>query len=198
MAALSHWIGLLPPNSWDLLMSNPIASTVKIQEANSRSIVISAFAAVLSDVNRLASDLLFFTTKECDFFTLAPSFYSGSSIMPQKNNLDVAELLRGKAKKVLGHYIHIATLPLDLISGYNRHLQDLKRPLIDDSVETTTEALEIAELVVSNLTPIEDHLRKACSPEISIRHIVFSMRLQTARPFATHTAPSPRASIKSR
>src|ERR1700739_1271191 len=135
--------------------------------------IMSAFAAILSDVNRLASDLLLFTTKEFDFFRLPHNFYSGSSIMPQKNNLDAAELLRAKAKRLLGNYLQVVALALDLPSGYNRDLQDMKRPLFD-SIETTTESVDIAELIISALEPVEDRLRAACSPEIYSTHRALS------------------------
>jgi argininosuccinate lyase len=130
---------------------------------------LASLVGVLSDINRFASDILLFTTREFQFFTFADKFYSGSSIMPQKKNLDVAELLRSKAKKVLGNYVQVASLPLDLISGYNRDLQDVKRPMIE-SFEATNDALAMAALLVRNLVPVEGNLRQACSSEIFATH----------------------------
>lgn len=130
---------------------------------------LAALVAVLSDVNRFASDILLFTTKEFGFFSLANKFYSGSSIMPQKKNLDLAELLRSKAKRILGNYVQLASLPLDLTSGYQRDLQDMKRPLIE-SLETSAESLAMADLLIQNLAPVEKNLRNACSPEIFATH----------------------------
>ncbi len=132
-------------------------------------VALASLVAVLSDVNRFASDMLLFTTKEFRFFTLADKFYSGSSIMPQKKNLDLAELLRSKVKKVLGNYVQVASLPLDLISGYNRDLQDAKRPVME-SLETAIDSLEMTGLIVRNLVPAKDELRRACSAEIFATH----------------------------
>ena len=59
------------------------------------NIVLSALAHVMFDIGKIATDLLLFTTKEFNFFTLPDSFKTGSSLMPQKKNYDVLELVRG-------------------------------------------------------------------------------------------------------
>lgn len=138
------------------------------------ALVLAGLVAVLSDINRFASDILLFSTKEFGLFAFRDEMYSGSSIMPQKKNLDVAELLRGKAKKAIGNYVAVASLPLDLISGYNRDLQDMKRPLME-SLSVSLASIRMAELLVANLSPVKEKLLAANSPEIYAAHEAFRM-----------------------
>lgn len=134
--------------------------------------VVSALIAVLSDVNRFASDVLLFTMSEFNYFSVSPELCTGSSLMPQKKNVDVAELLRSKVKKVLGNYVTIVTTPFDLISGYNRDVQDIKKPLIE-GLETTIECLKISRLLLTHITPNKTRLTKAITSEMFATHEAF-------------------------
>lgn len=131
--------------------------------------ILAALIAILLDLNKFASDILLFTTKEFNFFEMAKELCTGSSIMPQKKNVDVAELLRSKAHLVLGNYVQIVSLSSNLISGYNRDLQDTKKPLFE-SLEITKESLKIANILVNNLHPKKGVLGKSLTPEIFATH----------------------------
>jgi argininosuccinate lyase len=99
----------------------------------------------LRAVNKFATDVLLFTTSEFGFFTVADELTTGSSIMPQKKNIDVAELLRSKVHILLGHYSSIVGISSNLPSGYNRDLQDTKKPLME-SLEISSQSISIAKL----------------------------------------------------
>jgi argininosuccinate lyase len=121
--------------------------------------ILSALIQLLLTINKFASDLLLFTTAEFGFFQASESITTGSSIMPQKKNLDLAELLRSKVHLVLGNYVQIVSLSSNLISGYNRDLQDGKKPLME-SLEITKESLGMVQLLLSNIKPNKEALKK--------------------------------------
>jgi argininosuccinate lyase len=96
-----------------------------------------SFACALLGVHlsRLAEDLVLFTSLEFGFLALPEGFTTGSSLMPQKRNPDVAELTRGKSGRLLGNLTALLTLLKGLPSGYNRDLQEDKESVFD-SVDT--------------------------------------------------------------
>jgi argininosuccinate lyase len=138
------------------------------------AVVIASLVNTLSDINRFASDLMLFTTAEFNFFTVDSELCSGSSIMPQKKNLDLAELLRSAVKKVLANYLHVAMLPFDLPSGYNRDLQNCKKPLIE-SIKDTKQALSMTSLLLSGIKPNKKVMDSACTLELFATHKAFEL-----------------------
>ncbi|MEP7191606.1 MAG: argininosuccinate lyase [Actinomycetota bacterium] len=90
---------------------------------------VSAMAAV--DVSRLAEEIVLWATKEFSFITLDDAYSTGSSIMPQKKNPDVAELARGKAGRLVGDLAGLLTTLKGLPLAYNRDLQEDKEPVFD-------------------------------------------------------------------
>ncbi len=127
--------------------------------------VLSAFIQILQTINKFASDVLLFTTQEFSYFEASGSVITGSSIMPQKKNLDLAELLRSKVHLVLGHYTQIISLNANLISGYNRDYQESKKPFME-SVEITMQSLQATQILVENLTPNKKKLKNAMTEEL--------------------------------
>ncbi|MFX1396567.1 MAG: argininosuccinate lyase [Promethearchaeota archaeon] len=123
---------------------------------------LSGFGLIL---NRIATDLLFFTTKEFEFFKTSDTIKTGSSIMPQKKNLDVMELIRGKTHILLGYESQIKNIIANIPSGYNRDYQETKRLLIN-GFSLLQQMVKITKLVFLNLEPIEENLINAHSPEI--------------------------------
>lgn len=87
------------------------------------------------DVSRLAEEVILWTTREFDFARLHDSWSTGSSIMPQKKNPDIAELARGKAGRLVGNLAGLMTTLKALPLAYNRDLQEDKEPVFD-SVDT--------------------------------------------------------------
>lgn len=141
--------------------------------------VLAALNSILFDINRFASDVMLFTTAEFNFLKVSVELYSGSSIMPQKQNLDLAELLRSKVHVNLGNYVQILSLSTNLISGYNRDIQDSKKPLIE-SLLLTKDCLKMMQLLVKNLSPVD--INSKLPSEVFTTHYALSL-LKQGLPF---------------
>jgi argininosuccinate lyase len=94
------------------------------------SVVLSAALQVMLTLSRLAEDLVLFCMPEFGYFSLPGEFGTGSSIMPQKNNPDVLELVRGRAARFTGRVAEVTAVTCKLPSGYSRDLQETKEPFI--------------------------------------------------------------------
>jgi len=103
------------------------------------------------DVSRLAEEVILWTTREFDFATLHDSWSTGSSIMPQKKNPDIAELARGKAGRLIGNLSGLMATLKALPLAYNRDLQEDKEPVFD-SVDTLEVLLPAFTGMVATLT----------------------------------------------
>ena len=106
--------------------------------------LLFAAARIGVHLSRLAEDLVLFGSKEFGFVRLSDGFSTGSSLMPQKRNPDVAELVRGKAGRLVGNLVSLLTVLKGLPTGYNRDLQEDKEALFD-SVDTLTLVLPAVE-----------------------------------------------------
>jgi argininosuccinate lyase len=129
------------------------------------SVLLSACAHVTHGLNRLASDLLLFTTREFGFVELSDSVCTGSSIMPQKRNADVLELVRATVHVVRGEETKLHGLTAGLMSGYHRDLQLTKGPLFA-GVAATSDALRAMELVLRGLHVNESACAAALTDEL--------------------------------
>jgi argininosuccinate lyase len=108
------------------------------------AIEFSATAALIAvHFSRLAEDLILWATAEFNFIRIADAYTTGSSLMPQKKNPDIAELARGKSARVIGNLVSLLTLLKGLPMTYNRDLQEDKERLFDtaDTVRATTRLL---------------------------------------------------------
>jgi argininosuccinate lyase len=111
---------------------------------------VSCCALCMTHLSRFAEDLILWSTQEFGFVKLPDAFASGSSMMPQKKNPDVAELVRGKAALVIGDLTGILSLIKSLPLAYNRDLQEDKTPLFH-AADTLLAALEICTAMVAEL-----------------------------------------------
>jgi argininosuccinate lyase len=127
-------------------------------------LALQAAAHALQDVRRLAWDLSLFTTSEFDFVVLPAIYTTGSSIMPNKANPDVVELLRGRVSTVEAAIFEIQSV-LSLPSGYQRDLQLTKAPLIR-GMAAAQQALAIVPGLVEGLEFREGAMREAISAEM--------------------------------
>ena len=111
------------------------------------------FWAALTGVHlsRWAEDLVFWSSREFGFITLADAYSTGSSLMPQKKNPDAAELLRGKAGRLVGGLTGLLTMLKGLPSSYDKDLQEDKEPLFD-AVDTLMRTLPVAQGILETLT----------------------------------------------
>jgi len=112
------------------------------------AIEFSAFASItMVHVSRLAEEIVLWMSQNFGFIDLADRYCTGSSIMPQKRNPDVAELARGKTGRVVGHLMALITLMKGQPLAYNKDNQEDKEPLFD-AVDTVRDTLRImAEMV---------------------------------------------------
>jgi len=124
-------------------------------------LALQAAAHALQDVRRLAWDLSLFTTSEFNFVVLPEAYITGSSIMPNKANPDVVELLRGRAAAVEAAMVEIHSL-LSLPSGYQRDLQLTKAPLVR-GLAAALQALAIVPALVEGLGFRAEVMRDAIS-----------------------------------
>ncbi|GGB42391.1 argininosuccinate lyase [Flexivirga endophytica] len=116
---------------------------------------VSAMSAV--DISRIAEEVVLWATKEFSFVTLDDAFSTGSSIMPQKKNPDVAELARGKAGRLVGDLAGLMTTLKALPLAYNRDLQEDKEPVFD-AIDTLEVLLPAFSGMVATLTFHPDRL----------------------------------------
>lgn len=103
---------------------------------------LNACCVGMMHLSRFSEELVIWSTSEWNFIKLSDSFTTGSSLMPQKKNPDMAELIRGKTGRVYGNYIAFASTMKSLPLSYNRDLQEDKEPLFD-SFSTYSDSLEI-------------------------------------------------------
>jgi len=101
-------------------------------------------------LSRLSEDVILWASAEFGFVTLSDAHTTGSSLMPQKKNPDVAELTRGKSARLIGNLMSLLTLIKGLPMTYNRDLQEDKEPLFD-SIDTISLALEVFAEMVSGM-----------------------------------------------
>jgi argininosuccinate lyase len=102
----------------------------------------SVASIIMMHLSRLAEDLILWATQEFAFITLDDAFATGSSLMPNKKNPDVLELIRGKSGRVFGHLMGILTVMKGLPLAYNKDMQEDKECLFD-TINTLVACLEI-------------------------------------------------------
>ncbi|NTU42021.1 MAG: argininosuccinate lyase [Nitrospirales bacterium] len=142
---------------------------------------LSSASIFMMHSSRMAEELILWSSEEFSFIELPDAFTTGSSIMPQKKNPDVAELMRGKTGRVYGSLISLLTTMKGLPMTYNRDMQEDKEPVFDavDTVKLTLEALvqmlpritfkgermtETADAAFSTATDIAEYLVRKAVP----------------------------------
>ncbi len=123
----------------------------------------AAAAVIMVHLSRFAEEIVIWSSPRFGFVTVADRFCTGSSIMPQKRNPDVAELVRGKSARVIGHLTALFVLMKAQPLAYNKDNQEDKEPLFD-TVDTLADCLAImTELIETGLTPVPERMRAAAS-----------------------------------
>jgi argininosuccinate lyase len=121
---------------------------------------VSACALLLTHLSRFSEELVLWSCAQFDFVDLGDAFCTGSSIMPQKKNPDVPELVRGKAGRVSGHLVAVLTLMKAQPLAYNKDNQEDKEPLFD-TVDTVKGCLRVYGDMVLAMTVKRDSMREA-------------------------------------
>ncbi len=122
----------------------------------------SAAALCMVHVSRLAEELVLWMSQNFGFIELADRYCTGSSIMPQKKNPDVAELARGKSGRVIGHLMALLTLMKGQPLAYNKDNQEDKEPLFD-SVDTLRDTLRIVADMLGGLRVKSEAMERAAA-----------------------------------
>ncbi len=137
---------------------------------------------LMMHMSRFCEDLVIWSTEEFQFVEMSDAFTTGSSIMPQKKNPDVAELIRGKAGRVYGDLIAVLTMMKALPMTYNRDLQEDKEPLFD-AVATVKSCVHILCEMAPHLKFNKEKMLKAASGGFSTSTDVAEYLVMKGVPF---------------
>lgn len=116
---------------------------------------------IFTHTSRLCEELILWSSQEFMFVTMSDKFATGSSIMPQKKNPDVAELIRGKTGRVYGNLMALLTTMKSLPLAYNKDMQEDKEGVFD-SVKTATSSLVILNEMIESMSINSENMLKAC------------------------------------
>ena len=122
---------------------------------------ISHASITMIHFSRLSEELILWSSSEFSFISISDSFTTGSSIMPQKKNPDVAELVRGKTGRVVGNLVCILTLMKSLPLAYNKDMQEDKEPLFD-TVDTLKICTDVYTRMFENIEIHKNRMVDAC------------------------------------
>ncbi|MGC9456259.1 MAG: argininosuccinate lyase [Halothiobacillaceae bacterium] len=134
-----------------------------LDAVSDRDFIIEFMAAgslIMTHLSRMAEELVLWTSAQFDFLRLPDRFCTGSSIMPQKKNPDVPELVRGKTGRVYGSLISLLTLMKSQPLAYNKDNQEDKEPLFD-TIDTLMGSLRAFADMVPNLEPNRERMKEA-------------------------------------
>ncbi len=138
--------------------------------------ILHSISNLFLTLNKFCSDMILFSTSEFNFFSLPDSLTTGSSIMPQKKNPDVLELIRAKSNAVNGYYNEVAAIIKNLPSGYHRDYQIIKEPLMN-AIQTAIDSLSITLFVSDKFIVNEKSCFEGISKEIFAADIANEMVL---------------------
>ncbi len=141
------------------------AEAAQPSRGKAEATLLFALSEIARDLGKWAWDVCLYVTQEFGYFKLPDAFTTGSSIMPQKKNPDVLELMRAKAAVVRSCLTEIQAIAGPLPSGYHRDLQLLKRPLFR-GFDTTLSMLEVTAHVMSGLQVDSNRCAAAMTPEL--------------------------------
>jgi len=144
--------------------------------------VISSCAILMMHLSRLSEELILWSSQEFHFIELPDEFCTGSSMMPQKKNPDIPELIRGKTGRVYGNLFSLMTTLKGLPLSYNRDLQEDKEPLFDTLDTVITSVKIYAELMVQ-LTLRAEHMNNAVNQGFLLATELADYLVQKGVPF---------------
>jgi len=133
-------------------------TAVQLSRGKAEAGLVFELCLLMQDLGRLAADLLIFYMQEFRFIALPENMTTGSSIMPQKRNPDVLELVRGAGATLQASLFEILGLPAKLSAGYQRDLQRIKAPLFR-AIDLTGDSLGIMEYLISELRFLPENIQ---------------------------------------
>jgi argininosuccinate lyase len=181
----------LDPDAYATALGFSGTAENSIDAVSSRDVVlelVGALAICATTLSRLGEELVIWSTSEFSFVRLGDDFSTGSSMMPQKRNPDVAELVRGKTGRVIGDLVALLTTVKGLPLSYDRDLQEDKEPLFD-AVDTLLLSLPAMTGAVASLTFDRARLALAASDSFALATDVAERLVRLGLPFrAAHEA----------
>ncbi|HWR00963.1 MAG TPA: argininosuccinate lyase [Chlorobaculum sp.] len=159
--------------------------TNSIDAVSDRDLVIefvSACSVIMMHLSRFSEDVILWSSAEFNYLEISDAFATGSSIMPQKKNADIAELVRGKTGRVYGNLMNLLTIMKGLPLSYNRDMQEDKPPLFD-TAETTAQSLSIFRRMIENTWLNEERLSKLTAEDLSLATEIAEYLVKKQIPF---------------
>lgn len=147
----------------ELLKFNRL-STNSIDAVSDRDFILelaSNISIIMMHLSRFSEEIIFWCSSEFSFIELDDAYSTGSSIMPQKKNPDVAELVRGKCGRVYGNLVGLLSMMKSLPLAYNKDMQEDKE-LIFDSIDTLKICISIFSEMVDTLKVKKENMKNAC------------------------------------
>jgi argininosuccinate lyase len=133
-------------------------------------------------LSRFAEELALWSSQEWNFVEIGDEFTTGSSIMPQKKNPDMAELVRGKTGRVYGNLLALLTVMKGLPLAYNRDMQEDKEPLFD-AAHTVKNSLEICSLMMKSVKFNKDRFEKEMNSDFLLATELADYLVKKGMPF---------------
>jgi argininosuccinate lyase len=147
------------------------------------AIEFCSFAGILMmHLSRLSEELILWSSADFNFIELSDAFCTGSSIMPQKKNPDVPELVRGKTGRVYGNLVSLLTLMKSLPLAYNKDMQEDKEPLFD-TIDTVKGSLKVFAAMIAEMQVKGDNMRIAAARGFSTATDVADYCVRKGLPF---------------
>lgn len=156
-----------------------------IDAVSDRDIIIefiSACSMVMMHLSRFAEDLILWSSYEFGYLEISDAFATGSSLMPQKKNADIAELVRGKTGRVYGNLVTMLTIMKGLPLSYNRDMQEDKPPLFD-SADTTIECVSIFAKMLDHTALKKERLARLTAEDLSLATEIAEYLVRRQMPF---------------
>ncbi len=146
--------------------------------------LVSALAIFVMHVSRLSEDLILWCSSEFNFVELGDAFCTGSSLMPQKKNPDVAEISRGKTGRVYGDLMSLLTICKGLPLTYNRDLQEDKEAIFD-AIDTAKKILSVFPPMIASMQIKKDVMLAAASDPYLMATDLAEQLVKNGMPFRT-------------
>jgi argininosuccinate lyase len=141
------------------------------------SVIIHGLSQIMLDLSKLATDVILFSAPEMAYLNLPQEFCPGSSLMPNKKNPDPFELIRAKSATVMANLWQVMEISRALPSGYNRDLQETKRPLFD-SFDIVGQTLEVVAIIMVQVSANQEKCLAGFTPEVFATDYALQLAVQ--------------------
>ncbi|WP_041083490.1 argininosuccinate lyase [Thermotoga profunda] len=154
------------------IQQNPIYT--QLSRGKFEYLILHSLSQISYDLNRFASEIVFFSLPEIGYIVLPKELCTGSSIMPQKLNPDPLELVRAYHNRIVSKMIECVTIPSNLITGYHRDLQLLKETMIE-GFQIVKDIIVVMQIVFEKLQVDENRCSKSLTDDVMATHKVYEL-----------------------